>query len=130
MPVEKIPPSQWKQFLDGYCRQHEGWLASFAGAGQDATKPLPLRDIRLECTDAHDRVVLCFDDRGSEIAHAVPHPRALRAVRTDDGAHAGLEIESEDGDVSALRFRVPARPETLDGMAPGERPHRSPRRAA
>ena len=129
MKVQEIPPSQWKRFLESYRHQHQGWLASFVPPGDSAAEPLPLTDIRLECTDAHDRIVFCFNQGGAETSHAVPHPRGIHAVLTDDGAHVGLEIKSDDGDVSALRFRVPAVPETLDGVAPAERPPHG-RRAA
>ena len=129
MPMQEVPRKDWEGFLRSYCREHEGWLASFVSPDRHASEPLPLMNIRLECTDAHDRIVLCFGKDGAEVAHAVPHPRAVRALRTDSGAHAGLDIESDDGDVTVLRFRAPAVPETLDGMAPGEHPPRRPKAA-
>ncbi len=116
MPAREIAHPQWKEFLLAYARQHVGWLAGFVAPKTQGTEPLPLHDIRLECVDGHDRIVLVL----GEEEHVVPHPRHLRALRADDGAHQGLEIVSSDGDVTALRFREATRPETLDGMAPGE----------
>ncbi len=116
--VEKIPHRQWKKFLLAFRRQHSAWLARFRAPGGAASKLRPLQEVFLECLDGHDRIVFCFE--GEE--HVVPHPRQLRALRAADGAHQGLEIVSEDGDVSRLQFREAARPETLDGLAPGELP--------
>ncbi len=116
MPAPEIAHQQWKAFLLAYGRQHAGWLARFVAPEGPATDLLPLRDIRLECVDGHDRIVFVL---GPE-EHVVPHPRHLHALRTDEGGHRGLEVISSDGDVTALHFRVAARPETLDGMAPGE----------
>jgi hypothetical protein len=118
MPAEKISHRQWKGFLRSYREQHAGWLASFIPPGGPASPMGELRDIRLECLDGHDRIVFSF----AREEHVVPHPRQLSALRTADGAHQGLEIVSDDGDVSRLQFREATRPETLDGMAPGERP--------
>ncbi len=118
MPVERIPHRQWKDFLLSFRRQHRAWLASFSGPDGAASPLRPLRDVLLECLDGHDRIVFCFD--GEE--HVAPHPRQLRALRTGDGAHQGLEIVADDGDVSRLLFREATRPETLDGEAPGEAP--------
>ena len=115
MPVEEVPHRQWKSFLLSFRRRHNAWMASFI-APQGSASPLrPLRDVRLECLDGHDRIVFCFE--GEE--HVVPHPRGLRTLRTADGADQGLEIVSDDGDISRLRFREAARSETLEGEAPG-----------
>ena len=116
MPALEIAHQQWKAFLLAYARQHEGWLAGFVAPETPGTELLPLRDIRLECVDGHDRIVFVL----GEEEHVVPHPRHLRALRADDGAHQGLEVVSSDGDTTAVRFREATHPETLDGMAPGE----------
>jgi len=118
MPKQEVPHEKWKDFLISYRRQHEGWLTTFLAPDGTATALLPLRDVRLECVDGHDRIVFGFEGED----HAVPHPRHLRTLRGDDGAHQGLEIVSDDGDVTRLQFREATRPETLDGMAPGEHP--------
>lgn len=118
MPTEEISHQQWKDFLMSYGRQHEGWLTRFIAPDGSASPLLPLREIKLECADGHDRILFCFNGED----HAVPHPRHLRALRAEDGADQGLEIASDDGDVTGLRFREAARPESLDGLAPGEHP--------
>ena len=118
MPVQEVAYSQWKEFLRSYCDQHTGWLARFVEADGHATGLRRLRDVRLECLDGHDRIIFCFEGED----HVAPHPRHLRAMTADDGADQGLEIVSDDGDVTRVEFREAARPETLDGMAPGELP--------
>lgn len=117
MPDQEIPRSQWKDFLRSYVRQHQGWLTQFIAPDRSSSPLLPLRELKLECLDGHDRIVLCFEGED----HVVPHPRHLRTQRTAQGADEGLEMVSDDGDVTRLRFRDAARPDTLDGLAPGER---------
>ncbi len=121
MSVVSIPRGEWRNFLFSYCRQHEGWLTSFAAPDDPVGKPLRLSNIRLESTDAHDRIVISFEADHGQVEHSIPHPRAIAAVRSEEGADAGLDIRSEDGDVTSLRFRSAALPESLDGIAPGER---------
>jgi hypothetical protein len=118
MAVEEVAYPQWKAFLRSYCDQHTGWLARVVEADGQATRLRPLREVRLECVDAHDRIVFCFEGED----HVAPHPRHLRVLRAPDGADQGLEIVSGDGDVNRVEFREATRPETLDGMAPGELP--------
>lgn len=43
-------------------------------------------------------------------------PSRVLALYADDGGDLGLRVETADGGVMELCFRVPARPETVDGV--------------
>jgi len=50
------------------------------------------------------------------VTHVISRPSRVALELTDEGAHKGLRIESEDGETSLVLFRSPALPETLDGL--------------
>ena len=54
--------------------------------------------------------------REDHVTHVVLHPSRVALELTEEGAHKGLRIESEDGEMTLVLFRAPALPETLDGM--------------
>lgn len=43
-------------------------------------------------------------------------PSRVALELTEEGAHKGLRIESENGEMTLVLFRAPALPETVDGM--------------
>ena len=53
---------------------------------------------------------------GRELAHTIDAPVSLLFHEKDEGAPQGLDIDSEDGKTTVLRFSSVARPEMLDGV--------------
>ena len=53
------------------------------------------------------------------VAHVVRAPTRVRLTQTDEGADEALEIDSQDGATTRLRFRVAALPEAVDGIGTG-----------
>lgn len=53
---------------------------------------------------------------GDDLVHTVPTPTQLTFKQSSTGEHEGLDITSDNGTVTSLRFRIAARPETLDGI--------------
>jgi hypothetical protein len=68
----------------------------------------------------HKLVLALGDAVGDRAEVVLPRTVDLFMDQTDEGAHAGLHIESADSQTACLRFRVPAWPEMLDGLAPSE----------
>ena len=68
-----------------------------------------------EFTDCVVRVTF-----GNGLSLCAPRPSAVRVQKTDDGADCALEIETVTGGFVRVAFRATARPEELDGVAPGE----------
>jgi hypothetical protein len=76
-----------------------------------------IRSVSLE-EDLPDGVVrVTF---GNRLSLCVPRPSVIRVQKTDDGADCALEIDTVTGGLVRVAFRATARPEELDGVAPGE----------
>jgi hypothetical protein len=124
MPIEdrEIPRAEWGEFLDGFSREHEGWLAHVdvdgdSGAGIEV-RDLPLAGIVAESTaDGEETLAILLGDLGDHVAHMVYAPSRIALQTNETGAHEALEIESANERL-LLRFRVPAVPEALDGLPP------------
>src|SRR5438132_1710920 len=50
------------------------------------------------------------------LTHPVKNPKKVVFRQDLQGAHEGIDITSADGELTAVRFRIAARPETLDGV--------------
>ena len=89
--------------------QHDRWLVSVDGEQET----LPLEGIT---TRDDGNVVVTL---GGDISHhrrIVINAKAVR-VEQSGGVDEGVEIESNDGHLTRLRFRSPMPPELVDGIA-------------
>jgi len=117
----EIQPKQWASFLESFSQQHEGWLVSISlFSGLDTSIEVSSNRLERITTDGPDargpiRISTIRGD-GSHLLHQVENPVHLTFKRDRAGAHEGLDITSVDGSVTKLRFRMPAHPETLDGV--------------
>jgi len=117
----EIPPEEWVQFFDNFSRQHEGWLASVmltqGNAQKWEVKERQLAGISSDHLTVRDEIYISVDrDGGGLLTHPIRHPRKVKFHRDLEGAHEGVAITSADGMVTSIRFRIAARPETLDGV--------------
>lgn len=131
---EIIPYEQWRKLCERFSRSHRGWLICLwvvdtgnleSGLAEDSNKAirdLELGEITLERHGERiDMVIIARDDE----VHADHIIRGVESVCVEhdaDGVESGLRIDSEDQRSTLVRFRVPANPESLDGVAPGELP--------
>ncbi|HYM12700.1 MAG TPA: DUF5335 family protein, partial [Bryobacterales bacterium] len=99
--IEVVDPDIGSQIEAAYM-PFEGISAGLKGTAADA--------IEIMLGEASDR----------HLTHSVLQPTRLWFRETEQGAHEGLDIESGDGSKTLVRFRVPARPELLDGLASQE----------
>ena len=118
----EIEPHEWISFLDGFSRQHEGWLASIEVATvagtQKEVENRRLRGVSIDHADGRQRAYVEVGDASDEsLTHIVDAPRRIRFKRTQTGAHEGLDIVSADGSTTLVRFRSAMLPEMLDGIA-------------
>jgi len=129
MSVREIPTAQWQEFLEQFSRGHRAWLATVdrvhpGSPGHVEAVERPLGSVT---TEMRARRVVGIEIRFQEDSHAreairIEAPTRLRVDETEEGAARGLEIDDGDGECTRIRFRVAPLPETLDGIAPGERP--------
>ena len=117
----EIPPEEWLTFFNGFSRQHEGWLTSLT-VKQGEEQKTELRDCRLEGVSAdhltaRDEIYLLLNrGDGGHIKHPVRNPMKVVFRQDLKGAHEGIDIFSAEATLTSIRFRIPARPETLDGV--------------
>ena len=125
MPIIDVPRNEWPDFLDTFSRQHRAWLTTVERpAGEiNATgaDPRPLAAVTSERDGHHvSAIEIAFAGDSHRGLVRVENPIAVRLRTTDEGADRGLEIVDAEGVCTRVRFRAAARPEMLDGVAPGE----------
>lgn len=129
MTIREIPHAEWPAFLERFSRRHRAWLATIHGVeqGMPVTRvpSVALGNVTVEQDAQGQMVRLTFRDGVSLCA---VRPSAVRVQQTDDGLEGALEIEAVDGVFVRVAFRATARPEQLDGVAPGELAVASPPR--
>ena len=122
MLIHDVPRTEWPKFLDQFNRQHRAWLATVHGMehGRPVTRvpSVPIQSVTLVSELAEETLRLTL---GNGISLCAPRPRALRVQESDEeGIERALEIETVDGALIRIAFRAVARPDQLDGLAPGE----------
>ena len=118
-----IPRDQWREELDSFSRQHEGWLATLevlsADVGaQEEGRELPFAGVSLSSGgDETEAISIDLGTKPDEhVSHAISRPTAVWLEQTEEGANAALEIEVADGTKTLLRFRSPMPAEFVDGV--------------
>jgi hypothetical protein len=123
LPTQDIPRTEWAPFLDAFSRQHEGWLTTIEvvttglGAHREVRdKPLTgITEDRIR-GDAASISVSAGERPEDHVTHVIERPSRVALELTEEGAHKGIRIESENGEMTLVLFRTPALPESLDGM--------------
>jgi len=122
MSAHEIPREDWSQFCDRFSRQHRGGrvtIESVAPNGQTrvVAHELPLQGITVDKAGGKPEFsIIVGQESGEQLTHAIAAPARLLFWETDAGAHEGLDIESADGHVARIRFRVPILLEAMDGV--------------
>ena len=119
--VVEIPPEEWIAFFNSFSRQHEGWLASvkvtLGNEQKWEVRERKLAGISSDHLTARDEIYIAIDrDQGGNLTHPIRSPMKVAFRRDLEGAHEGIDITAADGTITSIRFRIPARPETLDGV--------------
>jgi hypothetical protein len=125
--IHDVPRIEWPEFLERFSREHRAWLATIHGIEDD--RPLtrvpsaPIKTLTLVREEPDDTLRLTL---ANGISLCAPRPCAVRVQYTDGGIERALEIETFDGVLIRIAFRAAARPDELDGLAPGEMPAEIP----
>ena len=122
MPTREIPREEWTAFLDSFSRQHAGWLSTVEVLGSAIGAQIEVREQPLSGISAdlkggkRDSISILVGDRSdNHVTHIIHAPSHVRLKETEEGAHEALQIESERGVTTLLRFRSTVRSELLDG---------------
>jgi hypothetical protein len=129
-----IPEKEWQSFCEDFTRQHTGWLVgisqqdthSVEAGRQTAQAPMrmfpgerPLQELREGRKDDHVELMVTVGDGADETSFLIEDAIAVY-VRRQGAAHQGARVDSGNGMSTLIEFRVPAQPETLDGLAQSE----------
>ncbi|MGE5525273.1 MAG: DUF5335 family protein [Rhodospirillaceae bacterium] len=125
MPARDIARNEWSAFLDSFSRQHHGWLSTVEVGGREAGRHAILTDQPLTGITADfgagERAmisILVGGTPGQHATHAVADVANVRVIESESGAHEALEIRSQAGDTTVIRFRASVPAELLDGFFP------------
>ena len=121
MQTRQIPKSEWPAFLDGFSRQHEGWLVkleifgSEIGAQVEATG-LTLEGLTDEWNEVSGNTIIIATGSAPDdhITHSISRPTEVSLEQTDEGADLALSIKAADGTTALLSFRAVIVPEKVD----------------
>jgi Family of unknown function (DUF5335) len=123
MPTRTVPRPEWPTFLESFSRRHRAWLATVEQSGEAIGRvgaaEAPLGSVTALRQDKDVSIEIAFTGDG-HVPLRIEKPRIMRVRQTDKGTESGLEIVDDDGVCTRVGFRVSARPEMLDGVAPGE----------
>ncbi len=119
-----IDKSCWAAFCDAYSRQHQGWIACVETIEPGLDPPavalvvhLPLQGVVLQDRQPVPELLVCLGVGEQLFTHRIIRPAQIAALQTESGLDEGLQIRDEGGGLYRIRFRAPASPETLDGVA-------------
>jgi hypothetical protein len=117
----EIPRAEWSDALKEFSAIHEGWLVSVdvlsdAIGAQPEVIDLPLLGVDFESAGVGLVTVSAARSADDHITHTIQAPRHIWMTRDERRAVVAVEIESADGARVIIRLRVPALPETVDGV--------------
>ncbi|HZQ10932.1 MAG TPA: DUF5335 family protein [Anaerolineae bacterium] len=123
--TREIPRNEWESFLNAFSLQHDSWLVTVKVLNQELgvqveAEDVPLRGISAELNKDRENTISIYlgNPQMEHATHIINNPTHVR-LESRGAAHEALDIESEDGTKTIVRFRVPARPETVDGVMTG-----------
>jgi hypothetical protein len=118
--TREIERPEWSGFLDGFSRQHEGWLVTVEQVSTPAgPSAVEARELPLESVSADpDGTISISVGRTAErhLTHIVPRAARLLVEESDEGVDRGIRIERNYGPSTRVLFRSAVRPEEVDGI--------------
>jgi hypothetical protein len=116
-----IPRDQWREELDTFSRQHEGWIVSVEitdpdGQCRTEARDLPLQGVSTDSPRSDGVAIIVGQSPDDHVTHEVSQPVAIAIDETDAGAERALCIRARDGSTTTVEFRSPMRPEEVDGI--------------
>lgn len=110
MRSQEIPMDQWIPFLNDLSKRHQGEHVSIELLGRDIgdqheAADQELMGITVDPPSGACKIeVMAGELAGANIAHEIAHPVHVRLAQGDDGRDAALEIESDSGPSTLVRF--------------------------
>lgn len=110
MQSHEIPTTQWAPFFDDLSKRHQGEHVSVELIGrkigdQKAAEDQSLMGITVDRPSGAFKIdVMMGSDIHANISHEIAHPIHVRLAQSDDGKDEVIEIESECGPSTLVRF--------------------------
>jgi hypothetical protein len=119
MTIRNIVRDSWREELDSFSRQHEGWIVSITTRSPRGDVAVAAHDVPLQgvssASPRSDEIAINVGDSRSHLTHEVREPVALQIDLTARQAERALIIQGSDGTTTTIEFRSPLRPEEVDG---------------
>jgi len=116
-----VPRSEWFRFFQEFSRRYEGWLVTVRVLHPSFGSQVEARELALEgivsAADTSGPISLHLGGAAANVEHEIASPRQVWVEVDEGGAEEALGVVSEDGTKTIVEFRVPALPETVDGLA-------------
>ena len=115
MIEREIAASDRTPFFACFSKLHAGALVTLRVDARDEVIDQPFRGLSID----GDAIIVSTGNgaRKPHHAHRVLHVNRVWLEQTDEGADAAIEITSEDGTRTDVRFRSPAHADFLDPAA-------------
>jgi hypothetical protein len=111
MQTKEIPREQWMSFLDGFSRRHDHWSVSVDVitpelGPQTEINHVPLVGISADQKDGENSIaIMAGRDVATRTTHLVEGANRIWLEQSDDGEEQSIQIESETGMKTLVRFR-------------------------
>ena len=124
MRTKEILRSDWREFFNGFSRQHQGWLVTLEILGTEIGAQIEERELAFEgivadCNEVRgDEIAIMIGARPDDhITHSISRPTYVSLEQTDEGADVALAIKAENETTTLLSFRVAVLPESADAVS-------------
>ena len=110
MRTQEIPSEQWIGFFNDLSKRHQGDHVTIELIGREIGSHQEAQDQSLQAITVDPPTGACMievmvgDAPSPNIAHEISHPIHVRLAKGDDGKDAALEIESDAGPATLVRF--------------------------
>ena len=118
MQEREIPPNRWRDFFDTFRTQHKDWIATIEIGERVEGRELPLVGVSADSKGSEPNAIEIEvgRDPSDHLTHIVDEAERVTFRQSVDGAQLELEIESADGEKTAVRLRRATRAE-IQGRA-------------
>jgi uncharacterized protein DUF5335 len=123
MPTKEIPRTEWIKFFDEFSKQHQGWVVTVEVLSpeigdQDEADGSPLVGISADTKDGENRIeIMIGGNAEAHLTRIINSPKRVWVKQPEEEAHEAVEVESDDGTTTILRFRhIP--PDEVERLLP------------
>jgi hypothetical protein len=123
MLTREIPREEWIKFFDDFSKRHQGWVVivevlSPEIGDQGEADGLPLVGISAGVKDGENRIEIMIGGKPeAHLTRIIDSPKHVWVKQPEEGAHEAVEVESDDGTTTILRFRhIP--PDEVERLLP------------